>query len=228
MKRVVLLLWLAVLCAWTGLVANFAQHHDGMVWRNLSPAVWFLQGVPLEATYTPSSVISIQSGSITITDTNTSNTATITSVGTTTSAVTFTGQWGTDGANIIAYFGRVDLTNATTVTATRADGTAGGTLTVGYQVVSFLPQFIKSLQKGTIVMTNGGSTSNTAIVTSVNTAKAFLLYGGTCSSDTVTSGNQVNALQNALTLTNATTVTATRNSSAGTGSTVGFTLVEFK
>jgi hypothetical protein len=227
MKKLLMLVWLAVLCAWTGLVASFAQHHDGMVWRNLSPSVWLFQGVPLEATYTPSAVLSIQDGLVSISNTATSSTATITSVTTGNSVVVFVGQEGTDSSNSVADFGCLALTNATTVTGTRGGGVAG-TLNIAFRVIQYLPQFIKSRQQSTITMTNGGSTTGTATITSVSTTKTAVAYGGSCSDNNVTSGNQVNATQARLTLTNATTVTATRNAINGTGSIVAFTALEFK
>lgn len=65
---------------------------------------------------------SIQRGTITIANTFGTNTSTVTSVDTAKSELRFLGQTtnaGTDPANQIA---RLELTNSTTVTATRAGG----------------------------------------------------------------------------------------------------------
>lgn len=79
---------------------------------------------------------------------------------------------------------------------------------------------INSIQYGTVALTNG-STSATATITSVDTSKAVLInLGYTVSEDTAK-----DALAR-LSLTNSTTVTATRGASVNT-CTVGFCVVEF-
>jgi hypothetical protein len=79
---------------------------------------------------------SIQRGTISITtSTGTgSNTATITSVDTTKSEIQLLGG---SGATTGTYSGflRIELTNATTVTAYYVGGTVGATIAIGYQVV---------------------------------------------------------------------------------------------
>lgn len=83
---------------------------------------------------------------------------------------------------------------------------------------------IKSIQTGTITLT-APAVSNTATITSVNTAKAFVLPNG------VTFNNSATEPYFSLcrwTLTNATTVTLERATAATTGSPVGaFTVVEY-
>lgn len=83
---------------------------------------------------------------------------------------------------------------------------------------------IRSVQKGTITIANA-NTSNTATISSVNTAKAFVLFGGHTGTDATYSLSQgVPKLD----LTNATTVTANRDAQAATQSlTVSYTVVEF-
>jgi hypothetical protein len=85
----------------------------------------------------PGVIRRIQTGTIAITDTNASNTATITAVNTAKSAVIYLGNISdvnvtTDRRSEIP---RLALTNSTTVTATRV-GT-GGAITVGYEVVEY-------------------------------------------------------------------------------------------
>lgn len=83
---------------------------------------------------------------------------------------------------------------------------------------------IKSIQTGTITLTDPAVT-NTATITSVNTAKAYVMPRG------VTYNNSATAPFHSLcrvTLTNATTVTLNRDTAATTGDVVGgFTVVEF-
>ena len=79
---------------------------------------------------------------------------------------------------------------------------------------------VKSVQTGTILMS--GVTSNTATISSVNTAKSVVLFGGWTTDNT--SGSLLFAPY--LTLTNATTVTATRSTISNT-TTVSYTVLEF-
>ena len=77
---------------------------------------------------------SIQRGTISINDTDSSGTATITSVTTTKAMLNHLGQSG-QGNNARDGFIRITLTNATTVTANRQS--ANGSVSVNYQVVEF-------------------------------------------------------------------------------------------
>lgn len=221
MKKVYALLGLIVLLAWTGLVASLAQHPEGMVWRNLSPYVWLFQGVPLEATYTPSALKSLQRGTITIPGGGTfSANATITAVVSANARLRWIGQT-LDSGDASRGFAYLTLANTTTVTAARTG--AFNIMTVGFEVAEYLPQFIKSVQRGTI--TTASVTSNTATVSSVNTAKAELDYLGNATSDTG-SGNTANT-QTQLALTNGTTITATVTTAAFTQVT-SYQLLEWK
>ncbi|MBI3936911.1 MAG: hypothetical protein HY323_08035 [Betaproteobacteria bacterium] len=79
---------------------------------------------------------------------------------------------------------------------------------------------IKSVQQGTIALAALVS-SNTATITAVDTAKAFVLWQGVVSALDDISDTNVR-----LNLTNATTVTATRLSNA-IAVTIAFTVVEY-
>lgn len=181
----------------------------------------------LEATYVPTILKSVQRGTITITNGSTSNTATITSVSTANAVVHLMGYSGNDTSNAVADFVRVDLTNATTVTARRDSGTTGSA-TAAYEVIEFVASFVKSVQTGTIAFTDGGALTNTATITGVTTAKTLLFHTGQGVTGGTTSGGATSSIETRLDLTNATTVTATRNTVAGTGATVGFTAVELR
>lgn len=80
---------------------------------------------------------------------------------------------------------------------------------------------IKSIQRGTISMTSGGSTSGTATIASVGTTKTELRMLG-ASNDFVGDTTAISRVV----LTNSTTVTATRSSTSGT-TVVSWELTEF-
>ena len=82
---------------------------------------------------------------------------------------------------------------------------------------------IKSIQQGTITVA-AATSSNTATISSVATAKAFVLLNGFTFNFNASAANHFSRVE----LTNATTVTATRNSADNTYSTtVAYTVVEF-
>lgn len=81
-------------------------------------------------------VKSIQTGEITISNTSTTATATITAVNTAKSVCFFGGS--RSNISDVAYgTATVALTNTTTVTATRGGGTIGASVVVRYTVVEF-------------------------------------------------------------------------------------------
>lgn len=166
-------------------------------------------------------VQSVQRGTITIGAAATSNTATITTVDTTRSVVHLLGfsATGSSGTEWRDYACRIALTNATTVTATRATATeVDSVLVVSYEVVQFNPGMIRSIQRGTIA--NSGTT---ATISAVNMARTTLMMLG-YSYDGGSSFAAWLAGQPRVVLTNATTVTAT---SGGTAFTVGYQVVEW-
>ena len=77
---------------------------------------------------------SIQRGTISLNDSDSSGTATITSVTTSKAMLNHLGQAGT-GTNAMNGLLRLTLTNATTVTANRSN--SNGAASVNYQVVEF-------------------------------------------------------------------------------------------
>jgi len=168
----------------------------------------------------PADIISsIQTGEIAWTGTLTS-TDTISSVDTTRSVVIFQGcRSGSSTADIGEIFARVDLTNATTVTATSGVAPTG-TNTLKYMVVEFAAAAIKSVQPGTIADTGN---SGTDTITSVATGKTLVFYQG-C--ELTTGLTDLRDGLASVTLTNATTVTMNRQTTAGV-ITVGYTALEF-
>lgn len=80
---------------------------------------------------------------------------------------------------------------------------------------------IKAIYTGTIVMTNGGSTTGTATITAVNTSRAICLLNGVRTDFADNVSNLATVV-----LTNSTTVTAQRGGTNGV-TTVAYTVIEF-
>lgn len=168
-------------------------------------------------------VKSVQHGSITLNATETSDTAAITSVDTTNSMILYLSAMrdGIPDTNWDDIMSKVELTNATTVTASRI----GPALLsyVKFCVVEFYPGLVKSNQSGTIAITG---TSNTATITAVDTAKSICVYLGNTSTTASSAIQYINSALVRVTLTNTTTVTGTRDGSDD-AATVGYQVVEF-
>lgn len=184
-------------------------------------ALGLLEG-KVEAAYIPTVIKSIQSGTVAMLNV-TSNTATITSVVTANSLLFPQGQIATSGNSDGFWTIRLALTNATTITGTRYGNDAGQTHTVSFTVVELRPGVLKSNQSGTISLLN--LASNTATITSVNTAKSVALLWGF---DINNSGaGAINDHFPKLTLTNATTLTAAVQNLINAGYEVGYQVAEF-
>ena len=169
-------------------------------------------------------LISVQRGTITMGDTSSSASATITAVNTARAFVQTTGFTAspTPIATQAERFANVVLTNSTTVTASRAanGGAGGAAITLLFEVLEYQPGVIRSLQTASIALVS--STSGTATITSVNTAKSFIADGGYT---TTASGGSAFDTVPRWALTSATQVTATRVGS-GADLTMYVTVVE--
>lgn len=149
----------------------------------------------------------VQSGTVAIGSGATSATATLgTAVNTAHAIVLFHGGSipGTGETQFGRIFARVDLTNSTTVTATRGISYTS-TITVGFTVVEFFPGVIRRVQRGTIAMTSGTSATAT-LGTAVNTARAWVRWLGFSTTASVQDEGRSFARVD---LTNSTTVTLT-------------------
>lgn len=196
------------------------------------PTAWhnprLFDGTVLEATYLPTPIKSIQSSSVTIVNAATTAAVVISSVSTSNAVVRWLGNTGLDTNNPIASLGCVQLTDATHVTGQRGGGVSGS-ITIGFVVTEYLPQVLKqAVQQKTISITDGVSASGTATITSVNTSKTELVAGGSCAGATIANGSAPNLVTTYQTLTNATTITATRNNGGGNDSITVVTALEFK
>lgn len=173
---------------------------------------------------TRSLIQSIQTGEITIAAGASSNTGVISGVNPR-YAVCFFNGWRSADTSLASSedYARVGLTNATTVTAQTSASNAGSSRIVRYTVVEFKPFAIRSIQQGTITI-GGASTLATATISAVNTARAFVMHLGQNHSVT---HNDYNYNQGRVALTDATTVTATKDNGGNPSLTVGFAVVEF-
>lgn len=161
--------------------------------------------------------VSIQYGSVTINNPNATGTATINAVDTNKAVLIFLGCTSTGTATELSNLAYIGLTDSTTVTATRqASGTYSDTTIVNFAVIEL--SGIKSIQQGTITL--NGVATNTATVNEVNADKAWLVYEGVSSTNSL-------ADMCRLALTNATTITATRIATSNS-SAIGYMLVEFE
>ncbi len=119
---------------------------------------------------------------------------------------------------------RIEITNATTITATR--NSTGYYTSVQCSVIEFHDGILKSNQSGTITMGVGEST-DTDTINSVNTSKSICIYRGYTTDSTITTLELVKYVMPRVKLTNATTVTANRYSASSPEVTIGYQVVEF-
>lgn len=174
----------------------------------------------LYANKTPKYVISTEQFSVTIASSSATGTATLTKrVNTATSFIVWGGQIAsaTNTENTLA---RLVLTDGVTVTATR-DTASATTITVSGTVVYCSPQFVKSVQAGSVSITGAATTST---ITAVRTDKTVVLANGFTTSNA--NANLTTSLAR-VSLTNSTTVTVNMNS-VGTTCVVNYVAVEFQ
>ncbi len=162
-------------------------------------------------------VKTVQSGTISLSTIQTTNTATISAVGT---AVAYNSGFNTAGA-VTGTSGSANavLTNSTTVTVTR--GASGIAASVGYQVVEFQSGVVKSLQQLTPTITGTNAVDTSTLSPVVNTANSVIIYSG--QSQSVTQISSYPTVE----LTNSNTVTWTRNATASATRNPVATVIEF-
>jgi hypothetical protein len=172
-------------------------------------------------------ITSREQNSVTIASGATSGTATLsTTVADTTKAVLFfhgheCGDVGAT-ANAVDSQCALDLTNSTTVTAVRNTGTADRSITASFTVIEFASSFIASVEKRSVTLTSA-NTSDTDTISSVDTARSFLVWNGF----TTARNNAVDAYYR-IALTNGTTVTLTRQGTVTTTRTYKYTVVQLQ
>ncbi len=174
-----------------------------------------------------SPIKSIQSGKINLAGA-TSATATISAVVVANTMLFFNGKYagGGLGSNTVACVDAdITLTNTTTVTASRHTSTTG-VYNVEFVAIEFNSGILnQAIQFGTVSIPSGAS--GTATITSVVTAKAFVVYLGETGADNTNNYNYLNG-PTVVELTNSTTVTAFVAGAGQSGAlTVRFCVVEF-
>lgn len=167
-------------------------------------------------------VRSVQYGTVTIPAGTATATATITDVDMSNALLLNLGDQGATGTPFLIDIPILVFTNSTTITANVPGGSPTSDTLTAFGVMEFYPGVFRSLQRGTINITNTNLT-NTATITAVDVTKALLISLG---STNVSGSNRQDSARLSLTLTNATTITATRAGTTNTGR-VSYQLAEY-
>lgn len=207
---------LALLASTSLAFAGMAACQAGFM--NFPTSFWQSSGGGGGGTY----VTSVTYYTVSIATSAASGTTTIPSVDTTKSFVVFNGSSisSGEGTNSRA-ISRVELTNATTLTAYRNTASSGSAITVRCAVVVCTSSLVSNIQQGTVSIS--ASTSGTATITSVTTSRSAVFWLGHTVS---TAGGSAPGHISGVTLTNSTTVTA--NCGTSKTMTVGYVVVEFQ
>lgn len=215
----------------TSATSNTRAYNTGV---SLTSATQVTAYADLSATYTVSFVVvqfasaaiqSVQQVSDAYTTSNVTDTKTITSVTQSNAMIAFGGATN-NASNYRDGRYSLELTSGTNVNLTRGTGTTSAlTRAAYYTIVEFKSGVLKTnAQRGAIDLTS--ATSNTATITSVTTSKTILNYTGFRTTNNNTLQN-CNIIFPKITLTNGTTVTATRNTSDSFGNNTGYEIIEF-
>lgn len=182
----------------------------------------FLGGLGLPSGVS-SLIVGVQSGTITLGPSATSNTTSISSVNTTNATIHMTGLGGNNGSttNYPQDMAYVYLVNATTVGVVSNTAYGSAALEIGWCVIEWASAAVQSVQRGSITLT--GVASNTTSISSVTTANSVLLYCG----HTSTTNSDYSSEGIRLTFASATSVQGTRQGTSG-NRTVYFSALEFK
>ena len=167
---------------------------------------------------------SIQYGDVRISGIENGNTATINAVVLENSILLQNGQTcsGSGSYAMRSDFVMYELTDETTVTATREHSGSDTNVIAQFCIVEFHTGVLKSNQSGTIDLTS--ATTNTATITAVDTNKTMILWLGTTNSDIYEEARKAHAN---LVLTNSTTITATRIIADSSAHFTSYQAVEF-
>lgn len=167
---------------------------------------------------------SVQRNTITIAALSLTNTRAITSVDVNNTRLVFLGSNTTDngagGSGSGPVLARVDLTNATTVTATRT-ATDNATI-VSFDVIEYWPGVLRTVQRGTVTATGAATGTATLATTLQSVSKASIEFLGWSGSVAFTPDNFLGYID----LTNTTTVTLTRTGTNG-NLTAGYQVTEW-
>ncbi len=165
--------------------------------------------------------VGVQHFTVAIASGSATGTATITAVGS--GAFILWGGNKASGSNAQDIFAYLALTNSTTITATRGNAGSNTVTVSGCIVDADTTNLIKTVQYGTVTVSNG-SASGTASISAVTNNNAAVHYLGTSDSNANATSQQNDYPRLSL---SGTTVTATRINVTGT-LTVGFVVIEFQ
>lgn len=166
-------------------------------------------------------VSSVQYGTINV-NVATSNTASISSVNTSRSAVFYLGfESASTGTGNNAYVGGVKLTNSTTVTADVSVITTTTDI-FGFVVVEFNSSVIQSVQQFQTGGAWGASATMDQTISAVTVANTMIAWGGS----TLATSNTSNGIARAE-LTSTTNVRLTRGGTGSITATIYYTVIEF-
>lgn len=166
------------------------------------------------------SSVGVQHFSISIAAASTTGTATISAVNTSRAFIVWGGN-ETTAITIASGHCHIQLTNSTTITATRS-GTSG-TITVRGCIVDASPGLIDSVEYGTVTIAAGNSTG-TATISAVNANNTVLHFLGFLNADSTLAPN----VQYPRLSYSGTTVTATTNTATVSNTVAGFVVIQFK
>lgn len=160
-----------------------------------------------------------QTGTITIAAASTSNTATISTVGTTRTWCVYQGLTTTNTSINNSTFTNLELTNATTVTAAR-NGSSNNAI-IGYTIIELSATAVDAVrnESGTF---STNATAPTVTITSTVTARSTLSYNGITSAVSAWDSSS-----HRLALTNSTTVTCTRTGTSTSTRVIKFQVIQW-
>lgn len=171
-------------------------------------------------------IVSIQQVTIVIGASSTSNTGSISGIGTLANCSIHLDGFSSDTnpGQLSEVRARVALTDATTVTATRGAADTNA-VTVIATVIEWHADWIQSIQHGVITIPSNDA-DNTATISSVNTSNSAAIFLG---DNSFTTNNSYNVAGCSVVLTNGTTVTATHGTNASSNTAdCGFCVIEWK
>jgi hypothetical protein len=183
-------------------------------------------GTPVEGWGRSGAIRKVIRGTIAIPNTQASQPATITAVNTSYAIVRTLGSRWAGGTNAVAVSARVELTDATTVTARHLTD-ATGTCNVGYEVIEFYPWALLSPTISGTISLPAATLTQPATVTTVRLANVLLFPAGVGVTAT-TAGGALEDCFCTVALTSATQVTAARDVGANCDVVVGYALVELR
>lgn len=180
-------------------------------WRNIS--LWSLFAPPVEGSWRTGAVKSIQMGSVSLSNVQTSTTAPITGVVVANSYVEWLGTVAATPQGKYA-LSSVSLTSTTTVTGAVNFADGSGTNTPRFCVTEYYSNIVASApQEFALVFVTGNTAATQQTITSVSTTRTKFVYRGSMTDNAT---QNLNSNMGNMVQTNATKIDGTRAASTGT------------